>query len=242
MMSGELLPQEALPRLDCSLVTLFPEMCEAVIGASIVGRATRRGLLRIRCVNPRFWAGGRHKVVDDRPFGGGPGMVIAAPPVAACLDAQLARLPRARLLMTSPQGRRLDQAWLRELSQEQQLIVLCGHYEGIDERISRIYQPEEFSVGDYVLSGGELPALTLIDGLTRLLPGALGNDESALADSFNPDDGLLDHPCYTKPREFRGLEVPEVLCGGDHAAIAAWRAEQRRLRTVERRPELGGER
>ncbi|MFW5844741.1 MAG: tRNA (guanosine(37)-N1)-methyltransferase TrmD [Planctomycetota bacterium] len=232
-MSGEAL----VPRLRAALVSLFPELCDAVLDASILGRARRRGLVEISVRTPRDWAGGRHRVVDDRPYGGGPGMVLAAPPVAACLDALQVQMPRARLLMTSPQGRRLDQDRLRELSRESQLIILCGHYEGFDERIVQLYRPEEFSLGDYVLSGGELPALTLLDGLVRLLPGVLGNEASAVDDSFG-DDGLLDHPCYTKPRVFRELQVPPVLCSGDHEAIAAWRREQRLQRTQARRPDL----
>jgi tRNA (guanine37-N1)-methyltransferase len=219
-----------------AVVSLFPELIQEHCTASIVGRAQRRGLVDIQARTPRDFVGGRHRTVDDRPFGGGPGMVLAAPPIATCLDGIQSDIGNHRLLLTSPQGRRLDQAWLQELSQEPALCILCGHYEGIDERIVQLYQPEEFSVGDYVLSGGELPALTLIDGLVRLLPGALGHHQSAAADSFT--DNELDHPCYTKPREFRGLQVPDVLCSGDHGKIEAWRALQRQARTRQRRPDL----
>ena len=163
-------------------------------------------------------------------------MVLAAPPLAACLDSVLIS-GRSRLLLTSPQGRRLDQAWVRELATVEHLVVLCGHYEGIDERIVELYKPEEFSVGDLVLSGGEPAAAVLIDALVRLQPGALGDADSAVQDSFGAD-GLLDHPCWTRPLEFRGLKVPEVLQSGDHAAIAAWRQAERERRTRVRRPDL----
>jgi tRNA (guanine37-N1)-methyltransferase len=220
-----------LRRVRIDLITIFPEPCLAWLDTSIVGRARRRGLVQVVAHDPRAWAGGRHRKVDDRPCGGGPGMVLAAPPIAGCLDAVLAQGVRPRLLMTSPQGRRLDQAWVRELAAEPHLVALCGHYEGIDQRIVDLYRPELFSVGDYVLSGGELAALTLTDAVVRLLPGALGNADSAVEESFRAgDDDVFDHPCYTRPPEFRGHEVPAVLLGGDHAAIAAWRSAQRRRR------------
>ncbi|TVR14120.1 MAG: tRNA (guanosine(37)-N1)-methyltransferase TrmD [Planctomycetota bacterium] len=221
-------------RID--LVTLFPHDMQAWCRMSIVGRAQRRGLVRIACHDIRNWAGGRHRVVDDRPYGGGPGMVMAAPPVAACVDFCLRQSAAPRLLMPTAQGPRLDQAQLQEWSECRHVILVCGHYEGIDERFVEQYQPQEFSVGDFVVSGGELPALLAVDGMTRLLPGVLGDAESHRSDSFQ--DGELDHPCYTRPLEFRGMTVPEVLRGGDHQAIAAWRAQQRRLRTRQRRPDL----
>jgi tRNA (guanine37-N1)-methyltransferase len=216
--------------MKIDLVTLFPETCEAYLDASIVGRARRRGLVEIAAVDPRAWAGGRHRKVDDRPFGGGPGMVLMAPPIAGCLDHLLTQSARPRLLMTSPQGRKLDQGRVRALAQDEHLIVLCGHYEGIDERIVELYRPELFSIGDLVISGGELAALVLVDAVTRLQPGALGNAESAVADSFTAGDEI-DHPSYTRPREFRDLVVPEALMSGDHAAIARWRADERAQRT-----------
>lgn len=221
------LTQMPIPRIR--LLSIFPAACRAWMEESIVGRARRRGLVDADVVDPRAWAGGRHRKVDDRPFGGGPGMVLMAPPLAGALDHLQAGLPRARLLITSPQGRRLDQAWARELA-GQDLIIICGHYEGVDERIVDIYRPEPFSIGDYVLSGGELPALVLVDALVRLLPGALGDARSAEQESFAPD-GSMDHPCYTRPREFRELAVPEALVSGDHAAIEAWRAQRRRERS-----------
>ena len=222
--------------LTVHLVTLFPELCQGYLAASIVGRAQRRGLLDARTVDPRQWAGGRFKKADDRPFGGGPGMVLMAPPIAGALDHLKGRHPGSRLLITSPQGRRLDQPYVNELAQERSLIVLCGHYEGIDERITELYRPEAFSVGDYVLSGGELAALILVDAVTRLLPGALGDERSASEDSFSHVDAAtgeteLDHPCYTRPREFRGLAVPEALIKGDHAAIERWRKARRAARS-----------
>ena len=228
------LPCADAGRVLIDIVTLFPEACAGYLDASIVGRARRRGLIEVDLIDPRAWAGGRHKTVDDRPFGGGPGMVLAAPPLAGCLDWVLSRSAAPRLLITSPQGRRLDQPWITELAHAPHVVVLCGHYEGIDERIVELYRPEPFSVGDLVLSGGELAALALADAVTRLQPGALGNERSAAEDSFQHGDEL-DHPCYTRPREFRGLDVPEALMSGDHARIAAWREAQRRQRTDARR-------
>ncbi len=220
--------------LAIHLVTLFPELCRPALAASIVGRARRRGLITAEPVDPRHWAGGRFKKADDRPFGGGPGMVLMAPPIAGAIDHLQARNPGARLLVTSPQGRKLDQPWVRELAVERSLIVLCGHYEGIDERIMDLYHPEPFSIGDYVLSGGELAALVLVDAVTRLQPGALGDERSAVEDSFSAGDEV-DHPCFTRPREFRGLAVPEALVAGDHAGIERWRKARREERTGRRK-------
>jgi len=216
------------------LITLFPDACRAYLDASIVGRARRRGLVTVETVDPRAWAGGRHRGVDDRPYGGGPGMVMAAPPLAECLDHLCTLSAAPRLLLTSPQGRRFDQGWARELAATSHVVVLCGHYEGVDERLSRLFPLEPLSVGDVVLSGGELAALTVVDAVIRLIPGVLGNEHSATAESFSTGDEL-DHPCYTRPPEYRGLEVPAVLQSGDHAAIAAWRAEERDRRTRGRR-------
>ena len=219
-------------RID--VITIFPEACSGYLDASIIGRARRRGLVEINLVDPRAWAGGRHRKVDDRPFGGGPGMVLMAPPLAGCLDYLMTQSPKARLLITSPQGRRLDQPAVRGLAGEQQLIILCGHYEGIDERIIELYHPQAFSIGELVISGGELAALVLVDAVVRLCPGALGNAQSALEESFSSGDEL-DHPCYTRPREFGDLVVPEVLMSGDHQAIEAWRKQLRQARSGERR-------
>ena len=183
--------------MRASIISLFPESLEGYCSTSIVSRAQRAGKLELNFVDPRRWAGGRHRVVDDRPYGGGPGMVLGVPPIARTVDALKAQGPM-RLLMTSPQGRRLDQPYLQELSEERHIVVVCGHYEGIDERFVDLYQPEEFSIGDFVLSGGELASLVLIDGIARLLPGVLGHELSAVEDSFS-NEGLLDHPCYTRP-------------------------------------------
>lgn len=224
--------------MHIDIITLFPEACHSFLQSSIVGRAQRRGLIKIDVHDPRHWAGGRHRIVDDRPYGGGPGMVLKAAPIAACLDSILDQEQAPTLLMTSPQGRRFDQQWAEALASDQHLVIICGHYEGIDERIAEIYKPQEFSIGDVVLSGGELAAMILTDAVTRLIPGVLGHPESANEDSFSGADAKLDHPCYTKPPEFRGLKVPDVLMSGDHAAIDAWRQQQRLLRTQERRPDL----
>ena len=224
--------------MHIDIITLFPEACRSFLQSSIVGRAQRRGLISIDVHDPRHWAGGRHRIVDDRPYGGGPGMVMKAPPIAACLDSILDQDKAPTLLMTSPQGRQFDQQWAEELASDQHIVVICGHYEGIDERIAELYKPQEFSIGDVVLSGGELAAMLLTDAVTRLIPGVLGHPDSAVEDSFSGDESYLDHPCYTKPAEFRGLEVPDVLMSGDHAAIEAWRKEQRLARTKERRPDL----
>ncbi len=224
--------------MHIDLITLFPDACATFLKTSILGRAQRRGLLTLQVHDPRNWAGGRHRVVDDRPYGGGPGMVLKAPPIASCLDSLLDQGAPTTLLMTSPQGRQLDQQWAETLAADEHIVILCGHYEGIDERIVELFKPQEFSIGDVVLSGGELAAMTLCDAVTRLLPGVLGHADSAVEDSFSGEDQSLDHPCYTKPPIFRGLKVPDVLLSGDHAAIAAWREQQRLERTRERRPDL----
>ena len=218
-----------------TVVTLFPEALRGYLDSSIVGRARRRGIVTVDLVDPRWWAGGRHRVVDDRPFGGGPGMVIKPEPLGACLDALRADGP-GRMLFTSPQGPQLNASRAQCLAGEKRLMIVCGHYEGIDERVMEHFHGEEFSIGDVVLSGGEPAALVLIDAVTRLLPGALGDAASAVEDSFA--DGLLDHPPYTKPRIWRGRAVPEALLSGDHARINAWRLKQRQRRTAERRPDL----
>jgi tRNA (guanine37-N1)-methyltransferase len=220
-------------RID--VITLFPEACQGYLDASIVGRARRRGIVDVDLVDPRRWAGGRHRKVDDRPFGGGPGMVIAAPPVGDAIEWCQTRSAAPRLLMTDPRGTRLHQGWIEQLARESHLIVVCGHYEGIDERIVEHYHPELFSVGELVISGGELAALVLTDAVTRLQPGALGDARSAAEDSFSAGGGL-DHPCYTRPEEFRDLRVPDVLMSGDHAAIDRWRRAESARRTGQRKP------
>jgi tRNA (guanine37-N1)-methyltransferase len=227
-------------RID--LLTLFPEMVTPVLGASILGRAAQSGVAEYGVHDIRDWADNRHKKVDDRPFGGGPGMVLMCQPVfdaVAAVEAMDGR-PATRVVLT-PQGEPLRQPRVEWLATQERLLLIAGHYEGIDERVLDELRPLELSIGDYVLSGGELPMLVVVDAVVRLLPGALGHDQSAAEDSFSvvrSGQQLLDCPHYTRPREWRGRAVPEVLLSGDHAAIAAWRAEQRRERTRQRRPDL----
>jgi tRNA (guanine37-N1)-methyltransferase len=218
------------PRLPyrIDVLTLFPSLFDGFLSQSILSRAIDKGLVEIKRWDIRSWAAGKHKTVDDRPFGGGPGMVLMAPPVVAAAEAVrgLAE-PAGRLVMLSPQGRRLDQYKVIELGGETRLILLCGRYEGFDERIIEILQPDMLSVGDYVLSGGEVAAMVLIDAVIRMIPGVLGDERSAIDESFGPDGGL-EYPQYTRPRVYRGHAVPEILLSGDHAAIARWRREHRR--------------
>lgn len=216
------------PVLRFDLLTLFPALFDGFLGESILKRAIDRGFVAVHRWDIRDWAEGKHKQVDDRPFGGGPGMVLMAPPTVAAVEAvRAAADPPGRLIALTPQGRRLDQDKIRELAREPRLILLCGRYEGFDERILETLEPERLSIGDYVLSGGEVPAMVVVDAVTRLIPGVLGDAESAVDESFGPDGGL-EYPHYTRPREFRGRAVPEILLGGDHAAIARWRKEHRR--------------
>jgi tRNA (guanine37-N1)-methyltransferase len=216
------------PLLRVDVLTLFPGLFDGFLSESIPRRAIDKGLAEVSRWDIRDWASGRHRQVDDRPFGGGPGMVLMAPPVVAAVEAVRAMAaPPGRLIALSPQGRRLDQGWVRELAREPRLVLLCGRYEGFDERIIEVLRPEPLSIGDYVLSGGEVPAMVVIDAVLRLVPGVLGDAESAVDESFGPGGGL-EYPHYTRPREFRGLAVPEVLLAGDHAAIERWRREHRR--------------
>ena len=215
------------------VLTLFPGLFDGFLSESILKRAIERGLVQVERWNIRDWAEGKHQQLDDRPFGGGAGMVLMAPPVVSAVEAVRAKAePPGRLIALNPQGRRLDQAWVRELADEPRIVLLCGRYEGFDERILEVLKPESLSIGDYVLSGGEVPAMVVIDAVMRLIPGVLGDAESPVDESFGPDGGL-EYPHYTRPREFRGLSVPEVLLGGDHAAIARWRRANRR--TIEPR-------
>lgn len=219
--------------LRVDILTLFPALFDSFLAESIPKRAIARGLIEVHRHNIRGWGEGRHKQVDDRPFGGGPGMVLMAPPVVAAVETVQAQAsPTGRLLAMTPQGRRLDQAWVRELAAEPRLVLLSGRYEGFDERIFDELRPEPLSIGDYVLSGGEVPAMVVLDAVIRLQPGALGDAEGANDDSFGPgSDGGLEHPHYTRPRVFRDRAVPDILLSGDHAAIARWRAAQARERT-----------
>lgn len=219
-------------RID--IVTLFPGMVEGPIGESILGKARERGLVDIRVVNLRDHATGKHRVTDDYQFGGGGGMVLKPEPVFAAVEAL--RTEGARVVLLDPRGRRFTQAIARELSAVGHLILLAGRYEGVDERVSAALADDEVSIGDYVLTGGELPALVVTDAVARLIPGVLGDAEAAGQDSFA--SGLLEGPQYTRPEEFRGLRVPDVLLSGDHAKTARWRRLQAIWRTWRRRPEL----
>jgi tRNA (guanine37-N1)-methyltransferase len=216
------------PLIRFDLLTLFPGLFDGFLDESILKRAIARGLVAVERWDIREWSLGKHNPVDDRPFGGGPGMVLMAPPVVAAVEAvRAAAEPPGRLIVLTPQGRRLDQEWVRELAREPRIVLVCGRYEGFDERIFTTLEPERLSIGDYVLSGGEVAAMVVVDAVMRLLPGVLGDAESAIDESFGPDGGL-EYPQYTRPREFRGQAVPEILLSGDHAAIARWRREHRR--------------
>ena len=218
------------------VITLFPGMIRALAGHGIQGRAIDRGLVEIATWNPRDYTRNSHGSVDDRPYGGGPGMVMQVQPLRDTLRAVREAAPGAPGIYLSPQGKRLTQARVREMAGMAGIILLAGRYEGIDERIIDTQVDEELSVGDYVLSGGELPALVVMDAITRLIPGALGDADSAQEDSFM--DGVLDYPHYTRPEEIDGMRVPEPLLGGNHAEIRRWRLKQALGRTWLRRPDL----
>jgi tRNA (guanine37-N1)-methyltransferase len=231
-------------RID--VLTLFPEMFGSFLGASIPKRAAEKGLVSYHLTNIRDFATDAHKSVDDKPFGGGPGMVMMSPVLFDAVEAveKEDATPAARVLLT-PSGKKFDQSVARELVQLPRLLLIAGRYEGFDERISLGLNPLELSIGDYILSGGELAAMVVIDAVVRLLPGAIGAPDGAADESFSEVEdqastslGLLEHPQYTRPREFRGMEVPPVLLGGDHKSIARWRQEQRMERTRSRRPDL----
>jgi tRNA (guanine37-N1)-methyltransferase len=221
-------------RID--VVTLFPEMIRQAAGYGIQGRAIQRGLLELETWNPRDYSEDRHGAVDDRPYGGGPGMVMQVQPLRAAIRAARSAGSAAPVIYLSPQGRRFDQQKALELAGLERLVLLTGRYEGIDERIIDMEVDEELSIGDYVLSGGELPALVVLDAVTRLLPGALGDEDSAQNDSFM--DVLLDYPHYTRPEEIDGKRVPDVLISGNHSLIDRWRRKQALGRTWQRRPDL----
>ena len=235
-------------RID--VLTLFPEACRPFFSASVLGRACDAGLVTVECQNIRDHTRDPHKKVDDRPFGGGPGMVMMCQPVLDAIEAVTRLSPEPPLVvLLTPQGRRLDQKIVRELAGAGRLILVAGHYEGFDERIRLLLSPLEISIGDYVLSGGEAAAMVVVDAVVRLMPGALGHDQSAVEESFSvphpeePENGpgglsLLEYPHYTRPREYRGLTVPDVLVSGDHEKVKAWRLAEALRRTAERRPDL----
>lgn len=221
------------------VLTLFPEMFPGYLGQSLLNLAIQRGLVDVRVHNIRDWAKGKHRKVDDRPFGGGPGMVLMVEPVVDCVEAvqQLAPAP-GRLVLLTPQGRRLEQRVVEDLAAEQRLLLLCGRYEGFDERVKTILAPDEISVGDFVLNGGEVAAMVVIDAVIRLVPGVLGDEESSRDDSFSRQDRFLEYAQYTRPREYRGHRVPDVLLSGDHEEVGRWRDGERKRRTRERRRDL----
>ena len=221
------------------MFTIFPAVVTGPLSESLLGRAIGAGLLDVRLHDLREWTQDRHRSVDDAPFGGGPGMVMKPEPFFAAVESLDPE--RGRVLLTSPAGRRLDQERVRELSSEGHLTILCGRYEGVDERVVDGLPAEEVSIGDYVLSGGELPALVLIEAVTRLIPGVIGKEESHQQDSFS-SGRLLDHPHYTRPQEFRGMPVPEVLVSGNHGEIDRWRRDAAIEKTRRNRPDLSDER
>jgi tRNA (guanine37-N1)-methyltransferase len=221
-------------RID--VFTIFPSIFEGPLSASLLGRAVEGGLLEVRVHDLRDWSTDRHRTVDDESYGGGPGMVMKPEPFFAAVESL--DPDRGRALLLSPAGRRLDQALVRELAAEPHLTLLSGRYEGVDERVVEGLPAEEVSIGDYVLSGGEVPALVVIEAVTRLIPGVIGKEESHERDSF-AEPGELDHPHYTRPPEFRGMAVPEVLRSGDHGAIERWRRDAAREKTRRNRPDLG---
>lgn len=221
-------------RID--VLTLFPELIEPALGAGVLGRAVNNGLMNVSLVNPRDFATDRHRTVDDAPYGGGAGMVMKCEPLFAAVDSLIEKNSLRHVVLLSPRGRRLDQALVREMAAWQDMVLICARYEGVDERVSEMLVTDEISIGDYVLSGGETAALVVVEAVSRMLPGVVGNWESVETDSFY--DGLLGPPQYTRPPVFRGAAVPEVLLNGDHAAIARFRRREALRVTRTRRPDL----
>ncbi|HZL79148.1 MAG TPA: tRNA (guanosine(37)-N1)-methyltransferase TrmD [Candidatus Limnocylindrales bacterium] len=220
--------------MKIDVLTLFPAMFAGPLDESIIKRARQKGFLDLKIHDLRDWTHDRHRTVDDRPFGGGPGMLLKPEPLFEAIESL--QREKTRVILFSPAGRQFDQAIARELAQQEDLLLVTGHYEGFDERVRETLVDDELSIGDYVLTNGALPAMVVVDAVTRLLPGALGDDESSHDESFSA--GLLEYPQYTRPADFRGMKVPEILLSGNHAEIEKWRREQARLRTKERRPDL----
>lgn len=218
------------------ILTLFPEMFSGVLSLGVTGRAVESGLLDVKLYNIRDYATDRHRTVDDAPYGGGAGMVMKVEPIARCIEAVREFAPDARLLLASPGGRPFSQQMASDLKAEGEVIILCGRYEGVDERVKELFSATEFSIGDYVMTGGELAAMVLVDTVGRLVPGVLGSEESAGEESFS--DGLLEYPHYTRPAEFRGLKVPDMLLSGNHSEIAKWRRARSLQKTALIRPEI----
>lgn len=224
-------------RLD--VLTLFPEMFSGYLSQSILNKSIERGLVEIHVHNMRDWSTDKHNKIDDRPFGGGPGMILMVEPVVNCVrDVQKMAPEPGTLILTTPQGQRLCQPMVEDLAVHKRFIVLCGRYEGFDQRVIDILQPIELSIGDYILNGGEVASMVLIDSLVRMVPGVLGDELSNVDDSFSRGNRMLEYPQYTRPREFEGHEVPDVLLGGNHGAIQSWRNEQSLEKTKLRRSDL----
>ncbi len=222
--------------MNIHVLSLFPEMFEGVFGSSILKKAQEKNAVSLEVTNFRLYSGNKHSQVDDYPYGGGAGMVLKPEPLFQAVEAITGDSKKPRIILMCPQGERFTQAKAEELATEEELVFLCGHYEGYDERIRQHLVTDEISIGDFVLTGGELGAMTVIDSVVRLLPGVLGNDDSPVQDSFST--GLLEHPHYTRPADFNGLKVPDVLLSGNHAHIERWRREQSLFRTWSRRPDL----
>ena len=220
------------------VLTLFPEMFSGYVSQSLLKLAIERGLVDVRTHDIRAWTDDRHNTVDDRPFGGGPGMVMKVEPVVECVESVQQQAEAGHLVMLTPQGRRLDQSGVERLAEKRRIILLCGRYEGFDERIRLILRPDEISIGDFVLNGGEVAAMAIIDSVIRLVPDVLGDEDSSGEDSFSLPGRLLEFAQYTRPREYQGHEVPPVLLSGNHQEIAKWREENSRLRTRQRRADL----
>jgi len=221
--------------MQIDVITLFPEVVTVPLNASIMGRAQEKGALELRVHDLREHGRGKYRQVDDLPYGGGPGMVMRPEPIFAQIEA--IKTPQSRVIFMSPQGQRFDQRAAQRLSAEPHLIFLCGHYEGVDQRVVEALVDEELSIGDYVLTNGAIAAAVVVDAIVRLLPGVLGDEQSAVQESFG-ESGLLDHPHYTRPAEFRGMKVPDILLSGDHAKVAKWRKEQALDRTRANRPDM----
>ena len=221
------------------ILTLFPDMFPGYLSQSLLNKAIEKGIVEVHLHDLRSWTDDPHRKVDDRPFGGGPGMILMVDPVVRAVEAiqQMADQP-AQVILTTPQGKRLNQRYVEDLAANQRFLLLCGRYEGFDQRVIDILKPLKVSVGDYILNGGEVAAMVMVDTLVRMVPGVLGHQESSVQDSFSRGNRMLEYPQFTRPREYRGLSVPEILLSGNHPEIEKWRSEQSLLRTKERRSDL----
>lgn len=226
----------ASPLLDVELLSLFPEIFDSFLRTSLVGKAVDNGIVRVACTNPRDFASGRHRHVDDASYGGGPGMVLRPEPLAAAIESVEAARGRSHRILLSPAGRLFDQALAQDLAGRGRLMLICGRYEGVDERIAELFADDVLSIGDYVLAGGEVAATVIVEAVSRLIPGVLGCEDSAIDESFA--EGRLEYPQWTRPPEFRGRSVPDVLLSGNHAQVAVWRRLESLRRTQARRPDL----